>query len=126
MSWDTIKADIENDWRAIITDVEADAGKIEAVLQEIIAVLAGYAAVSGAPAVTAINAVAQGLYSLVNVTATTATALDPTTGSSVTATQLVAAADAVATAVPNFAAALQATGQAVANVVDDLKADAGH
>jgi cytochrome c556 len=126
MSWETIKTDIESAWRDLITDIEDDAPKVEAVLKEIMTVLGGIAAVSGGPAVADISAVAQGLYGLVNVTATTAQAVAPTAGPSVTATQLVAAADAVATAVPGFASAIKAVVSDAETVASDLKADAGH
>jgi len=124
--WETIKADIENAWRTLITDIEDDAPKIEAVLKEIMTILGGIAAVSGGPAVSDISAVAQGLYGLVNVTASTAAQVAPTTGPSVTATQLVAAADALATAVPGFAAAIKTVVSTAETAVDDLKTDTGH
>jgi hypothetical protein len=126
MDWSTLKTDIETDWRNLIATVETDAPKVEAVLTEIMQVLGAYATVSGGPVAADISLVAKGLYSLVDVTTTTAAAVSPTAGPSVTATQLVAAADAVAAAVPGFAAALKATGAAVDTTVADVKAEAAH
>jgi hypothetical protein len=120
MSWETIKDDIEADWREAISWVESEAPKIEAILQEILAGLAALSLGGGGHVVADVSAVAQALYAATNVVATDAAAVAPPAGA-ITATQLVGAAVALTNAVPGLAAALKTVATTVDTTVSDLE-----
>jgi hypothetical protein len=125
MNWETLKTDLEADWRKLVTEVETEAPKVEAILTEVMTFLTAWVGAGGGNVVQGVSDLAQALYGLFNVAASTVEAVDPVVSNSVTPTQLLTAASAISSAVPNMSAALKATVTAADVVVADIKTEIG-